>query len=300
LVLEQTSRSGAYLAKEPPRSQHASTDDRAKYARHLASLVHVTGLARTALIAAVLLVVTGAAAQTAPPDAARELAPKGTLRAAINYGNPVLAQKGAEGPQGVSVDLARELGRRLGVPVELVVFEAAGKVTEAASGDVWDIAFLAIDPLRAGEIAFTQPYVLIEGAYLVRADSPIRAVEDVDRDGIRIAVGKGSAYDLYLGRALKHATLVHAPTSQAVIEVFRRERTEVAAGVKQQILKFGADDPTLRVLPGRFMGIEQAIGTPRGRDAGLQYLRSFVEDAKRSGFVAGALQRSGQAADVPP
>ena len=268
--------------------------------RALNSSVLLKVLRRAGTLAAVLLFATGVSAQTASPDVLRELAPKGQLRAAINYGNPVLAQRGEDGPRGVSVDLARELGRRLGVPVEFVIFEAAGRVSAAATGDVWDIAFLAIDPLRAGDIAFTQPYVLIEGAYLVRGDSPIRAVEEVDREGVRIAVGKGSAYDLFLGRTLKHGKLVHAPTSQAVIEVFRRDKVDVAAGVRQQIVQFEKEDPALRVLPGRFMAIEQAIGTPQGRAAALAYLRGFVEDAKRSGFVSAALERSGQVAAVPP
>lgn len=257
-------------------------------------------LQRRALVAGLVLFATGAAAQPAPADVVRELAPNGRLRAAINFGNPVLAQQAEGGPEGVSVDLSRELARRLGVPVELVLFDAAGKVTASARDDVWDIAFLAIDPLRANDIAFTLPYVLIEGAYLVRAESPIRAIEEVDREGVRIAVGKGSAYDLFLSRALKHAKLVHAPTSPEVIEVFRREAVDVAAGVRQQIVQFAAGAPNLRVLPGRFMGIEQAIGTPQGRPAALAYLRSFVDDAKRSGFVAGALERSRQEAAVPP
>ena len=163
-----------------------------------------------------------ATATTARPDVARQLAPTGRLRAAINFGNPVLAQKDpATGEaRGVSVDLARELGRRLSLPVDLVPFDAAGKVVEAIKTGAWEVAFLAVDPERAADIAFTAPYVVIEGTYAVPASSPLRAIVDVDRDGVRIAVGAKSAYDLYLARNLKHARLVRAPTSPGAIELF--------------------------------------------------------------------------------
>jgi len=231
-----------------------------------------------------------------PPGALSELAPTGKLRAAINFGNPVLAQKDpATGePRGVSVDLARELGRRLGVPVELVTFDAAGKVFAALKTGAWDIAFLAIDPARATEIAFTAPYVVIEATYLVPADSPLRTIEDVDRDGVRVAVGNKSAYDLYLTRTLKRAQLVRVPTSPAAIDIFLKDKLEAAAGVKQPLLQFAKTHPNVRVMDGRFMAIEQAMGTPRGREAGARYLREFIEEMKASGFVARGLERSGQ------
>src|SRR5881275_1710930 len=154
--------------------------------------------------------VTGVMAQNAPPNVVKELAPNGKLRAAINFGNIVLAQKDpATGePRGVSSELARELAKRLAVPIEFVPFDAAGKVVDALANGVWDIAFLAIDPVRGAGIDFTAPYVLIEGAYVVPADSGLKTVEDVDRDGVRVAVARASAYDLYLTRALKHAKLV--------------------------------------------------------------------------------------------
>ena len=237
-----------------------------------------------------------ATAPAVPPEARSELAPAGRLRAAINFGNPVLAQRDpATGePRGVSVELARELGRRLAVPVETVAFDAAGKVFEALRAGAWDIAFLAIDPARAAEIAFTAPYVLIEGTYLVPADSPLRTVADVDRDGVRIAVGDKSAYDLYLTRTLRRARLVRAPTSSGAIDVFVQEKLEAAAGVRQPLVQFAMTHPDVRVMDGRFMAIEQAMGTPRGREAGARYLREFIEEMKASGFVAGALERSGQ------
>jgi len=231
-----------------------------------------------------------------PPRARSELAPTGKLRAAINFGNPVLAQKDPVSgePRGVSVDLARELGRRLGVPVELVTFDAAGKVFDALKTDAWDIAFLAIDPARATEIAFTAPYVVIEGTYLVLADSPLHTIEDVDRDGVRVAVGNKSAYDLYLTRTLKRAKLVRVPTSPEAIDVFLKDKLEAAAGVKQPLLQFAKTHPNVRVMDGRFMAIEQAMGTAKGREAGARYLREFIEEMKASGFVARGLEKSGQ------
>jgi polar amino acid transport system substrate-binding protein len=238
-----------------------------------------------------------------PPEIRSELAPTGTLRAAINFGNPVLAQKDpATGePRGVSVDLARELGRRLNVPVELVTYDAAGKVFDALKTGAWDIAFLAIDPARASEISFTAPYVIIEGTYMVPADSPLRTIGDVDRDGVRVAVGNKSAYDLYLTRTLKRAQIVRAPSSPAAIEIFLTDKLEAAAGVKQPLFQFAKINPKVRVMDGRFMVIEQAMGTPKGRETGARYLREFVEEMKASGFVATGLERSGQAdATVAP
>jgi polar amino acid transport system substrate-binding protein len=237
-----------------------------------------------------------ATGSVAPPGARSELAPTGKLRAAINFGNAVLAQKDpATGEaRGVSVDLARELGQRLGVPVELVTFDAAGKVFDALKTGSWDIAFLAIDPARATEIVFTAPYVVIEGTYLVPADSPLRSIEDVDRDGVRVAVGNKSAYDLYLTRTLKRAQLIRVPTSPEAIDVFLKDKLEAAAGVKQPLVQFAKTHPNVRVMDGRFMAIEQAMGTPKGREAGARYLRVFIEEMKASGFVARGLEKSGQ------
>ncbi len=230
------------------------------------------------------------------PDVLAALAPNGTLRAAINFGNPVLAQQDpvTGEARGVSVDIARELGRRLGVPVELVTFDAAGKVFAALPAGAWDVAFLAIDPKRAAEIDFTAPYVIIEGSYMVPADSPLRTIDDVDRAGVRIAVGNGSAYELYLSRTIRHAQLVRAPTGPEAIDLFLRDRLEAAAGVKSPLVAFASAHPGLRVMAGRFMAIEQAMGAPKGRAAGVAYLRALIEELKASGFVADGLARSGQ------
>jgi polar amino acid transport system substrate-binding protein len=253
---------------------------------------------------ALLVFFGGCATTSAPPAAVRELAPTGKVRAAINYGNPVLAQRDpATGePRGISADLAREIGKRLGVPVEFVTFDAAGKVFDALGSGAWDVAFLAIEPARSAQIDFTAPYVIIEGVYVVPVSSPLRSVGDVDREGVRIAVGNKSAYDLYLSRTLKRAQLVRAPTSPAAVELFVKDRLEAVAGVKQPLVQFVKNDPNVRMIDGRFMAIEQAIATPRGREAGARYLRGFVEEMKASGFVAAGLARSGQvdAAVAPP
>ena len=220
------------------------------------------------------------------------LAPSGTLRASINLGNPILAKRNAAGqPVGVSVDLATELAKRLGLPLELVVFDAAGKSVEALSQDKADVGFFAVDPVRGKDIAFTAPYVLIEGSYLVRQDSALTRNEDVDRAGTRIAVGKASAYDLFLSREIKNAQIMRAPTSPTTVDFFLEQKLDVAAGVKQQLEMDAKRLPNLRLLPGRFMVIEQAMGLPVTRDAEARlYLQRFVEEMKSSGFVAEALK----------
>jgi polar amino acid transport system substrate-binding protein len=239
-----------------------------------------------------------------PPEVVTEFAPTGTLRVAVNLGNSVLAQRDATTgePKGITVDLARELARRLGLAHEFITFDAAGKVFEAIKQGRIDVAFLAIEPVRATEIDFTAPYVLIEGTYMVPKDSPLKAIADVDRAGVRIAVATGSAYDLYLSRTVKNATLVRAPTGPEALSVFVREKLEAAAGVKQPLVEFAKANPNVRVMEGRFMAIQQAMGTPKGRPAAARYLRDFVEEMKTSGFVADALRRSHQpdAVVAPP
>lgn len=239
-----------------------------------------------------------------PAALASDLAPGGRLRVAINLGNPVLAQPAPDsaGPRGVSADLARELAGRLGLAVDFLSYDGAGKVVEAARERAWDLAFLAIDPVRAGLVAYTHPYVVIEATYLVPAHSPLRAIEEVDRSGVRVAVGRGSAYDLHLTRALKQAQRVAAPSSAEALELFLRDQLEAAAGVRQPLAAFAGSHPGLRLLPGRFMSIRQAIAVPRGREASLAYLNAFIEELKASGFVAAALTASGQDAGIlaPP
>jgi polar amino acid transport system substrate-binding protein len=241
-------------------------------------------------------------ASTVPPEVIKDLAPTGTLRAAINAGNVVLVQKDTSGVLGVTVDLALELARRLGTPVALTVYDTAGKVTDAVKTGEWDIAFLAIEPVRAAVIGFTAPYVIIEGTYMVAAGSPLQTIADVDRNGIRIAVAKGSAYDLYLTRTLQHATLVRYPTPPLALEGFVADKLDAAAGVRQFLATFAKTRPDMRVMPEHFQEIREAMGTPLGRDAGLRYLETFIEEMKANGFVAKSLARAGQADAViaPP
>ncbi len=228
-----------------------------------------------------------------PAGARAALAPGGRLRACINLGNPILANRSGAGVvSGVSVDLATLLAERLAVPLELVVVEAALKSVDTVKADHADIGFFAIDPRRSDGIGFTAPYVLIEGAYLVRQGSDLTDNAQVDRAGTRIMVGRGSAYDLYLSRELKAAQLMRTPTSPTVVERFLAENADVAAGVRQQLEADAARLGGLRLLPGRFMVIEQAMGLPLSRGAAARaMLASFVEEAKASGFVAQSLAR---------
>ena len=224
------------------------------------------------------------------------LAPTGTLRATINVGNPILAgiDETTGAPYGVSVDIARELAQRLGIPLECVVVDAAKKSVETVASGRADVGFFAVDPVRGADIAFTEPYVLIEGCYLVRQGSPIRENSQVDAPNTRVAAGAGSAYDLFLTRELKHATLVRVPTSPAVVDAFVEQGLEVAAGVKQQLEADTARHPGLRLIQQPFMVIRQAMGVAKTRgDAAAQYLRAFVDDLRGSAFVRAALARHG-------
>jgi polar amino acid transport system substrate-binding protein len=245
-----------------------------------------------------------ASKKAATPEVTAGLAPTGRLRASINLGNPILARREPAGGEavGVSVDLSRRLAEELGVGLVLLTFDSAAKSVEAIKGGQADIGFFAIDPVRGAQIAFTQAYVLIEGSYLVREDSPLKANEDVDRAGHRIAVGKGSAYDLYLTRELKHAQIVRAPSSPTVVQTFLEQALDVAAGVRQQLEADAQKHAGLRLLPGRFMVIQQAMGLPKSRGSeAAAVLRAFVEDMKATGFVADALARHGiQGASVAP
>ncbi|MDI9331214.1 MAG: ABC transporter substrate-binding protein [Alphaproteobacteria bacterium] len=230
------------------------------------------------------------------------LAPTGVLRASIKLGNPILAKRGTPQPSGVSVDLASELARRLGVPMQCVVNDTAAASVQVVREERADIGFFAVDPLRGEGIGFTAPYVLIEGSYMVPMNSPLQANEEVDQAGMRIAVGQGSAYDLFLSREIKQAQLVRAPSSPAVVDVFVAQMLEVAAGVKQQLEADLQRYSGYRLLPGRFMVIQQAMGLPKGRGEGARSaLAQFVEEMKASGFVAQALAIHGiQGASVAP
>jgi polar amino acid transport system substrate-binding protein len=229
------------------------------------------------------------------PAVRADLAPSGTLRAGMNYGNFILATKDpASGEsRGVAIDLTRELGRRLSVPVELIPYESVAAMVDAAKAGAWDIAFLGIDPAREGEISFTAAYLEIEATYLVPAGSPVRAVADVDREGVRVAAPARANYELFLGRHLTRARLVRAPSADAAFDLLVTGRADVLAGLRQVLIGLAERLPGSRVLDGRFMAVRQAVGVPRGRDAGLGYLRGVVEDVKASGLVARAIERTG-------
>ncbi|MFJ2985990.1 MULTISPECIES: transporter substrate-binding domain-containing protein [unclassified Pseudomonas] len=225
----------------------------------------------------------------------KDLAPDGTLRVAINLGNPVLAQLGSTGePQGVSVALAKALAEELGVTLHMRTFDAAGKVFAALEEGAWNLAFLAIEPVREAQIAFSEPYVLIEGTYLVKREAPFQHVDELERPGLRLAVGKGAAYDLYLTRTLQHAELVRAETSAGAVDLFIESDLDAAAGVRQPLERVAASDQRYRVLDGAFTSIRQAMAVPREREAGAAYVRNFVERRLAEGFVRGALLASGQ------
>ena len=229
------------------------------------------------------------------PTARADLAPGGKLCAAINYGNFILATKDpATGEsRGVAVDLMRELGRRLDVPVEIVAYDSVGAMVDAAKTGAWDIAFMGSEPAREREISFTAAYLEIEATYLVPSGSRLRAIADVDQEGVRIAAPARANYELFLSRALQRARLVQAQGGEAAFNLLVRGEVDALAGLRQALIGLAEKLPGSRMLDGRFMAVQQSIGVPKGRDAGLAYLRGFVEDAKVSGLVARAIEKTG-------
>lgn len=226
-------------------------------------------------------------------------APTGRVRAAINYNNPLLARRDAAtgALSGVAVDIANELGRRLVLPVDLIPYESAGRITEANKTGAWDIAFLGIDPARAAEIDFTAAYIELEGTYLVPAGSTLQRVEDVDRAGVRVAVTANSAYDLFLSRDIKRAELVRVDNTPRSIQVMVEQKLDAVAAVKTALVAAAKTVPGSRVLPGHFMTIPQAAAVPKGRPDAAAFARQFIEEIKQSGFVAQALTRHGLGPD---
>jgi polar amino acid transport system substrate-binding protein len=215
------------------------------------------------------------------------------MRVGINFGNTVLACKDVDGsPRGIAVDFARELERRLGVSIEFVTYDAAGRMAGGARQGDWDVAFLAADPDRASEIMFSAPYLEIDSTYLVRDESPFWAPEELDRTGIQIALSEKSAYDLFLTRNLKQATLVRAPGPGASVELFFRDRLDALAGIRPMLIDVAQQRRGTRVLEGRFSTVRQAIATPRGREAAAEYLNRFVEDMIASGLAAEIIDKN--------
>ena len=216
-----------------------------------------------------------------------ELAPGGKLRVGLNYGNFLLVLKDGPGgePRGIAPDLGRELAKRVGVPLEFVRFDQAGKLADAVKDGKCDVGFLGAEPQRANEIAFTVAYLEIPVTFLVPAGSPIKAIADVDRAGVRIAVADRSAYDLFLSRNIKQAVLVRAQGIDGSYELFVREKLDVLAGLKPRLVSDAEKLPGSRILDGQITGVQQAVGTPKARAAAAQFLSTFVEDLKRSGLV---------------
>lgn len=252
-----------------------------------------------AVLLAIGAVVTSVGAQPMSAAVKTELAPSGTLRCAINHNNPLLARRDpATGRlSGLSVDLSRELARRLGVSVELIPYESAGSVSGAAKSGAWDVAYLAIDVKRAADIDFSPPYLRIEGTYLVPPGSSLRDVDDVDREGVRIAVTANSAYDLFLSRELKHAQLVRAPTTPKSVEMLLEQKLDAVAAVRTALVTAARGIPDSRVMKGYFMTIPHAMAVPKGRPEAARYVVDFLEEMKATGAIAAALARHGLGPD---
>ena len=234
--------------------------------------------------------------KTLDPLSLSSFAPTGTLRVGINLGNPILANEdqGSKKLHGVTIDIADEIGKRIALPVELIPFKTAGATVDAVKEGGVDLVFVAIDPVRGADISYTPAYIQIEGAYMVKTTSPLKTNEEVDVTGNEIVVGKGSAYDLYLTREIKNASLLRAASSQAVVDDFMSGKGNVAAGVKQQLESDAKRYEGLRMLPGRFMVINQAIGIPKARahyQNSTAYLSNIIKELKQSGFVTDSMKR---------
>lgn len=228
------------------------------------------------------------------PEIRAQLAPTGTLRVGINMSNFLLTRKDPVSgePAGIAVDLGRELGRRLGVQVTIHPYPNPGALADAAASGAWDVGFLGAEPQRANEIDFTAAYVEIEATYLVPPGSPLKTIAEVDRAGVRIAVPEKSAYELYLSRTLKHAALVREKGADNAYKRFVEDRLDALAGLRPRLVTDQEKLPGSRILDGNFTAVQQAAGTPKGRPAGAQYLRAFIEDIKASGLVAQAIARN--------
>lgn len=243
-----------------------------------------------------------AQAGSAPADVVAALAPNGRMRAAINLGNEVLAQRDAKTGMvnGVIVDITNELARRLGTPVDFIYYDTGGKIAPAQPADRWSITYLGTEQSRVAGFDVTEPYLTLDGTYLVRENSRFQHVADLDQDGARIATALNSAYDQELSHMLKHAKLVRAPTSLAAIELFEHDELEAAAGVRQALVSAQKSAKGFRVLPDAYTHIDQAVTIPKGHDSTLRYLQSLVAELKATNFIRNSLDRSGQAAELVP
>jgi len=261
--------------------------------------------ASTAAIAICLgLALSGCATvDRAQLEARAALAPTGALRVGVYLGNPLSAiQDSVTGEmKGVALELGRELARRLGVRYEAVVYSGVGPLLEGAKSGKWDVALLQVSPARTQEFDFSPPIVEIELGYLVPRDSRISTTAAADAAGVRIAVVEKGQGDVILTGIVKRATLVRVPGLAAAMTALKAERVDAIASIKPSLYELSKQLPRSRVLDGRYATEQIAMAIPRGRDAGLPFMRAFVEEAKSKGLAKGAVERAGaQGALVAP
>ncbi|HEV7458147.1 MAG TPA: transporter substrate-binding domain-containing protein [Roseococcus sp.] len=227
------------------------------------------------------------------PEIIAQLAPTGVLRAGINMSNFLLVTgRGPAGePDGVSPGMARAIADRLGVPVHYVPYPRPGELADAAGTGAWDIGLIGAEPQRAEKISFTAAYAEIEATYMVPPGSAITSLDAVDRPGVRIAVAARAAYDLWLERNIRHATLLRAEGLDGALDLYLRDGLDVLAGLRPRLLTDVEKQPGARILDGRFTAVQQAIGTARANAAAAAFLAEFVEEAKRSGLVASLIAK---------
>lgn len=219
----------------------------------------------------------------------RAIGRDGVLRAAINTGNRALVQVDGDRLTGVSPALARRLADTIGARLETVVYAGAGKVFDDAEADRWDVAFLAIDPLRARKVSFTRPYHVIEATLAARHDAPFQSVSDADRQGTTILTSTGSAYDLFLRATIKAARLEHSGTPGESFDEFKAGRADLVAGVRASLERHFGNDPAYRIFPDTLTKVEQAMVLPGQQNPLIGALDAFVADALEEGFVSAAL-----------
>ncbi|HEX2566349.1 MAG TPA: transporter substrate-binding domain-containing protein [Burkholderiales bacterium] len=230
-----------------------------------------------------------------PEQARKELASSGKLRVGINHSNFLLVNPGSPhgAPKGIAPDLGAELARRLGVPCEYVSFDGAGKLADAVKDAAVDVGFIGNEPQRAEVIAFSPPYLELPVTFLVPAGSPIKAIADIDKPGIRVSVSARSAYDLFLTRHLKHATLIRSEGIPASVVTFGEQKLDALAGLKPGLMDELKKFPGARVLDGQVTAVLQSVGVPKKREAAAGFVRDFVEAVKAEGLVAKAVERHG-------
>lgn len=242
--------------------------------------------------------------KSAPPAARSELAPTGKLRVGLILSNQVLVSKDPQTGElrGVTVSLGRALAKRLEVPFEPVGYPNPAALVQTFGGNEWDIAFLAFDPARARDVEFSPPYMVVDNTYLVPSGSKVGSVDAADQRGVKIAVPERSAPDLFLSRNLKAAEIIRVPGgADAAIEVLRSGRADAYAENAHMLSLYSEKLPGSRVLQGRYTVIQHAVATTKGRLAGAEFVKEFVEQSKRDGTVRDAIAQAGlRRTDVAP